>query len=149
VELGKDLDFWLTAGEWESKDPMCCPSKRRRRRFRWNPKTENVRRCGIDGRIREGIRALSSEFEKRMALRPRDPRHLPEHHLWTLTKDGRHAEARTRMVPIGHGRPELWLKNNRASYRLATGSSTGMLGASFTSGSTFRIHIRALAWRLQ
>ena len=34
-------------------------------------------------------------------------REIPEHHLWTLTKDGRRAEARTRMVPIGLGRPEL------------------------------------------
>ena len=32
---------------------------------------------------------------------------IPEHHLWTLTKDGRRAEARTCMVPIGLGRPEL------------------------------------------
>ncbi len=42
------------------------------------PETENVRRCGVDGQIVEGIRALSSEFEKRMALRRSDPRHLPE-----------------------------------------------------------------------
>ncbi len=34
-------------------------------------------------------------------------REIPEHHLWTLTKDGRRVEARTRMVPIGLGRPEL------------------------------------------
>src|SRR5687767_12980038 len=33
-----------------------------------------------------------------------DPRKLPEHVLWTLMKDGRIAEARTRMTPLG---PEL------------------------------------------
>lgn len=36
--------------------------------------------------------------------RPRDPRAIPEHVLWTLTKGMRTAEARTRMVPGG---PEL------------------------------------------
>lgn len=34
----------------------------------------------------------------------RDPRKIPEHSLWTLHKNGRTAEARTRMVPAG---PEL------------------------------------------
>jgi hypothetical protein len=50
---------------------------------------------------------VSSEFERRMNLRPADPREIPEHELWTLTKDGRKSVARTRMVPIGLGRPEL------------------------------------------
>ncbi|MDP1570377.1 MAG: hypothetical protein Q8L86_10260 [Vicinamibacterales bacterium] len=36
--------------------------------------------------------------------KPRDTRAIPEHVLWTLTKGGRTAEARTRMVPLG---PEL------------------------------------------
>ncbi len=36
--------------------------------------------------------------------RPADPRAIPEHVLWTLTKGVRLAEARTRMVPLG---PEL------------------------------------------
>ena len=38
VELGKDFEFWLTAGEWQPNDPTCCPSKQRRSRYRWNPK---------------------------------------------------------------------------------------------------------------
>jgi len=50
---------------------------------------------------------MSSEWDRRLPLRPSDPREIPEHHLWTLTKDGQRAEARTRMVPIGLGRPEL------------------------------------------
>lgn len=32
------------------------------------------------------------------------PSRLPEHVLWTLSKTGRHAEARVRMTPLG---PEL------------------------------------------
>lgn len=36
--------------------------------------------------------------------RPRDPRKIPEHILWTLTRAREVAEARTRMVPLG---PEL------------------------------------------
>ena len=40
-------------------------------------------------------------------LRPANPAALPEHRLWTLTKDGARTEARTRIVPIGLGRPEL------------------------------------------
>lgn len=31
---------------------------------------------------------------------PVDPRQIPEHTLWTLAKDTRRAEARTRMVPL-------------------------------------------------
>lgn len=50
---------------------------------------------------------MSSEWDRRMALRLADPDALPEHHLWTLKKGARTAEARTRMVPIGLGRPEL------------------------------------------
>ena len=42
-----------------------------------------------------------------MALCRANPVALPEHHLWTLTTDGHRAEARTRMVPIDLGRPEL------------------------------------------
>jgi len=45
-----------------------------------------------------------------MAVRltsPPNPQHLPEHVLWTMRKGGRIAEARTRMVPIGDGLPEL------------------------------------------
>jgi hypothetical protein len=52
---------------------------------------------------------MSSEWDRRLPLRPADPRVIPEHHLWTLAKDGSRAEARTRMVPIGLGRPELRL----------------------------------------
>ena len=48
-----------------------------------------------------------TDFMQRIAKPQADPRDIPEHHLWTLTKDGRRAEARTRMVPIGAGRPEL------------------------------------------
>jgi len=47
------------------------------------------------------------DFMKRIAKPQGDRRLIPEHHLWTLTKDGRRAEARTRMVPIGLGRREL------------------------------------------
>lgn len=42
---------------------------------------------------------MSVAFSRRV-----DPRAIPEHVLWTLTKDDRRAEARTRMVPLG---PEL------------------------------------------
>ena len=36
--------------------------------------------------------------------KPRNPAAIPEHTLWTLRKDVRRVEARTRMTPIG---PEL------------------------------------------
>lgn len=36
--------------------------------------------------------------------RPANPLAIPEHHLWTLRKDGNTIEARTRMTPLG---PEL------------------------------------------
>ncbi len=39
--------------------------------------------------------------------KPRDPRNLPEFVLWRMTKDGRVAEARTRIVPLDDGRPEI------------------------------------------
>ena len=67
-------------------------------------------RCGGHGGARLAdafVSAMSCEWDRRMALRPTNPAALPEHHLWTLTKDGHSAEARTRMVPIGLGRPEL------------------------------------------
>lgn len=32
---------------------------------------------------------------------PRNPDHIPEHNLWTLTKNGKTAEARVRQVPFG------------------------------------------------
>lgn len=38
---------------------------------------------------------------------PRDPRKLPEYVLWRMTKAGRAVEARTRIVPLGEGAPEL------------------------------------------
>jgi hypothetical protein len=50
---------------------------------------------------------MSSEWDRRLPLRPADPREIREHHLWTLTKDGHRAEARTGLVPIGLGRPAL------------------------------------------
>ncbi len=50
---------------------------------------------------------MSNDWDRRRALRPANPAALPEHHLWSLTKDGHSAEARTVMVPIGLGRPEL------------------------------------------
>ena len=56
-----------------------------------------------------------TDFMQRIAKPQVDPRQIPEHRLWTLTKDGRRAEARTRMVPIGAGRPGaalLRLKND-------------------------------------
>jgi hypothetical protein len=31
----------------------------------------------------------------------RNPEHIPEHNLWTLTKNGKTAEARVRQVPFG------------------------------------------------
>ena len=50
---------------------------------------------------------MSHDFMKRIAKPQAKPNHLPEHHLWTLTKDGQRAEVRTRMVPFGLGQPEL------------------------------------------
>ena len=51
---------------------------------------------------------VMTDFMQRIAKPQADPRLIPEHHLWTLTKkDGRRAEARTRVVPIGDGKPEL------------------------------------------
>ncbi len=38
VELGKQSDFWLTAGEWRQEDPVCCASRQRRSRYMWNPR---------------------------------------------------------------------------------------------------------------
>jgi hypothetical protein len=43
---------------------------------------------------------------------PANPQHLPEHVLWTLRKGGRIAEARTRIVPVGEGLPELRIYYN-------------------------------------
>ncbi len=34
-------------------------------------------------------------------VKPRDPRNVEEHVLWTMHKDDRRVEARTRLVPIG------------------------------------------------
>ena len=48
---------------------------------------------------------MSSEFLDRMALRPANPRKIPEHTLYTLVKGDRRAEARVRQVYAG--RPEL------------------------------------------
>ena len=48
---------------------------------------------------------MNSEFERRMALRPADPRQVPEQTVWTLTKGDRRAEARVRQVYAA--RPEL------------------------------------------
>jgi hypothetical protein len=39
--------------------------------------------------------------------KPRDPRKLPEFTLWHMAKDGRAVEARTRIVPLGDGMPEI------------------------------------------
>ncbi len=67
-------------------------------------------RCGGHGGARLAdafASATSSEWDCRRALRPAKPAALPECLLWTLTKDGHSAEARTRMIPIGLGRPEL------------------------------------------
>jgi hypothetical protein len=38
---------------------------------------------------------------------PANPEHSPERVLWTLRKRGRIAEARTRIVPVRDGVPEL------------------------------------------
>ena len=46
--------------------------------------------------------------------KPRNPEHIPEHSLWVLRKNGKTAEARTRMVPVG---PELRIYYNRAFLR--------------------------------
>ena len=50
---------------------------------------------------------MSSEFMRRLAASHHEPTSIPEHVIWRLTKNGRLAEARMRMVPIGRGRPEL------------------------------------------
>lgn len=46
--------------------------------------------------------------------KPRNPEHIPEHHLWTLRKDGKTAEARVRQVQLG---PELRIYYNGAFLR--------------------------------
>lgn len=48
---------------------------------------------------------MSSEFERRNSMRPKDMETLPEYVLWTLRKEGKQAEARVRLIP-GVG-PEL------------------------------------------
>jgi hypothetical protein len=37
----------------------------------------------------------------------RNPDHIPEHTLWRMRKGEKSAEARTRIVPLGDGVPEL------------------------------------------
>ena len=48
---------------------------------------------------------MSSEFERRMSMRPKDLETLPEYVLWTLRKEGKQAEGCVRLIP-GVG-PEL------------------------------------------
>ena len=42
---------------------------------------------------------MSSEFDRRMSLRPKDLEPLPEYVLWTLRKEGKRPEARVRLIP--------------------------------------------------
>lgn len=61
--------------------------------------------------------------------KPVDPRALPEHTLWRMTKGTRVVEARTRMVPLG---PELriWLDGELLwSQVLRDGRDVGDLAA--------------------
>ena len=44
---------------------------------------------------------------RRLAAPPYETAEIPEQLIWWLTKNGRLAEARMRVVPIGQGRPEL------------------------------------------
>ena len=48
---------------------------------------------------------MSSDFVRRLAANRDEPESMPEHVIWRLTKNGRFAEARMRIVPIGRGRP--------------------------------------------
>ena len=70
---------------------------------------------------------MSDDFMKRIAKPQADPRLIPEHHLWTLAKDDRRAEARTRVVPIGEGKPEL--RGHRAALRRPLINHDGLLQA--------------------
>jgi hypothetical protein len=38
VRIRKTADgFVLTSGDWQPKDPICCPSKEKHETYRWNP----------------------------------------------------------------------------------------------------------------
>ena len=50
---------------------------------------------------------MSSDFMRRLQAKAIEDARIPEHVIWRLTKNGRFAEARMRIVPIGSGRPEL------------------------------------------
>lgn len=66
---------------------------------------------------------MSSEFMRRLAPKREPPGDLPEHVIWRLTKNGRHAEARMRLVPWGAStRPEfrLWIQHPTPAFELAT-----------------------------
>ena len=51
--------------------------------------------------------AMSNEFMRRLKAKAIEDAGILEHVIWRLTKNGRLAEARMRIVPIGNGRPEL------------------------------------------
>jgi hypothetical protein len=70
----------------------------------------------------------------RMALRPADPRKIPEHTLSTLVKGNRRAEARTRQVYAG--RPEL---------RFYVSGSSGALDLVWSQVMTNGLELGALA----
>jgi hypothetical protein len=50
---------------------------------------------------------MSTDFMRGLAAPPDEITPIAEHVIWRLVKNGRFAEARMRIVPIGNGRPEL------------------------------------------
>ena len=40
LTLGADTTFDVVAGEWRPEDPGCCPSQRRRRRYKWDERQQ-------------------------------------------------------------------------------------------------------------
>lgn len=71
--------------------------------------------------------------------RRRDPRQVPQFTLWTLRKDGKVREARTRILPIGDGLLELGV------YELRTDGTLDLLWAQTLGAGD----VRELAQRVQ
>ena len=105
--ITKDIDFLVVCDEGNELWAFACYGRKVRAGLHDAP-----RGPPRPDRFRTRFLGRPYTYEQRVGLPPSaptisDPREIPEHHLWTLTKDGRRAEARTRMVPIGLGRPEL------------------------------------------
>ena len=64
---------------------------------------------------------MSSDFMRRLTEYPLEVQAIPEHVIWRLTKNGRFAEARMRMVPWGErSRPEfrMWVQHATLAFQL-------------------------------